>query len=386
MAERRLLVADDDPEICKVLQEVGHACGYETRSVHTGKEFLKALQTFNPTFVTLDLLMNESDGVELLRNLSHENYRHPIILLSGQDERVISAAFKLGKIHGLNMVDGLQKPLKVSMMTYYLSQLGHESTSPTYERLLKAITENKLILHYQPKVNMKTQEIVGCEALIRWRLNDNSTIYPDSFIGVAEQTNLIKPMTQWVIRECFRQLRQWIDSKMGMGVAINLSANLLTNLSLPDDIMAVAEEFRISPSMITFEVTETAVMTQPKLAMEILTRLRVKGFNLSIDDFGTGYSSLVELYRMPFNELKIDKSFIIELDTNVEAQVIARSIIELAHNLGLNIVAEGIENNASQEILAKMGCDQGQGYFFGKPMSSENFLLWTKDFDKRLGK
>jgi sensor c-di-GMP phosphodiesterase-like protein len=243
-----------------------------------------------------------------------------------------------------------------------------------------------LILHYQPKVNMKTQEIVGCEALIRWRLNDNSTIYPDSFIGVAEQTNLIKPMTQWVIRECFRQLRQWIDSKMGMGVAINLSANLLTNLSLPDDIMAVAEEFRISPSMITFEVTETAVMTQPKLAMEILTRLRVKGFNLSIDDFGTGYSSLVELYRMPFNELKIDKSFIIELDTNVEAQVIARSIIELAHNLGLNIVAEGIENNASQEILAKMGCDQGQGYFFGKPMSSENFLLWTKDFDKRLGK
>jgi diguanylate cyclase (GGDEF)-like protein/PAS domain S-box-containing protein len=236
--------------------------------------------------------------------------------------------------------------------------------------LRQAIERNELVLHYQPKVNVRTGRQDGVEALVRWQHPRRGLLTPDRFVPMAEHTGLIKPLNLWVLNEALRQCREWHDAGLEMHVAANLSARNLHDPQLPETIGKLLQKWRVRPEWFSLEITESAVMADPRRAIEVLQRLRDMHVCIVIDDFGVGYSSLSYLARLPADELKIDKSFVLDMNDNSDGRFIARSVIDLGHNLGLRVVAEGVENKESWDLLAGLGCDVAQGYYIGRPASA----------------
>jgi len=261
---------------------------------------------------------------------------------------------------------------------FYESEIdSHNVLELTLETELKHAVQNGLLkLFYQPKILIETGEVYGVEALLRWNHSEHGFIPPDSFIPMAEQTGLIHPLTRWVLKTAIEQVRQWHSKGIMLNVAINLSAQSLRAPGMVESIMTVLNEAGVEPKYLTLELTETAVMSDPKRALEILSLLDDMGVRLSIDDFGTGYSSLSYLKRLPVDEIKIDRSFVMEMDKDNNDEVIVHSTIELAHNMGLKVIAEGIETEQSWLTLKTLGCDVGQGYFMCRPIDAQSFNEW----------
>lgn len=376
----RLLIIDDEQDIRDLFSEVGTQNGYGVNTASTISEFKTIFPQFKPDIIILDLYLVEGDGIEIMRILSENYYQGAIILVSGYDEKVLSSAQFLGDEHGLKIIASLQKPIKLQQLADLLLQNNRQSLYINQEYIEFALKNEKFVAHYQPKISLKTGEVIGLETLIRLVGNQDELIYPNDFLPLVEEKNYMKEVTDWVINRSIVDLEQFFSLGYPLSVSINLSLQSLTDINFPDKVEALVMKHKIPAKKVIFELTETAAMSQPKVLIDILTRLRIKGFGLSIDDFGTGYSSLVELYRMPFSELKIDKSFVIPLTRDHEANVIARTIIELAHHLEMITVAEGAEEEAAMDILRKYNCDVVQGYFFSKPLSKENMLEWLKAY------
>ena len=246
--------------------------------------------------------------------------------------------------------------------------------------LRHAIENEGLILHYQPKIKVKTNSIGGVEALVRWQHPQHGFMPPDDFIPLAERTGLIKPLSVWVLKSALAQTMKWHEKKLKLGVAINLSPTTLLDTDLPDIITGILAQHPLPTHYITLEITEGSIIKDPDRALEILNRLADMGIRISIDDFGTGYSSLAYLKKMPASEMKIDKSFVMDMLENENDAVIVRSTIDLAHNLGMKVVAEGVEDKKTAMRLKSLGCDVLQGYFFSKPLSSDDFSNWINSF------
>lgn len=242
-----------------------------------------------------------------------------------------------------------------------------------------AIDRNELILHYQPKVHLKSGRIVGVEALVRWGHPSHGLLMPNQFIPLAEQSGLIKPLTLWVISTALRQCRIWRAAGWDLRMAVNLSARSLQDSELAEQIIETVKMNSLPADRLQLEITESAIMTEPGRAMDILSRMKEAGIGVSIDDFGTGYSSLSYLKKLPVNELKIDKSFVTEMVKNKDDAVIVLSTIDLTHNLGLSVVAEGVEDKKTMERLLELGCDAAQGYYMGKPSSAEDLARWLTE-------
>jgi diguanylate cyclase (GGDEF)-like protein/PAS domain S-box-containing protein len=246
--------------------------------------------------------------------------------------------------------------------------------------LRHAIDQNELELYLQPKVSFNTFEVCSVEALIRWNHPVRGLVSPSEFIPLAEQISLIRPLTQWVINTAMEILHHWEDSKFIMPISLNLSARNLHEDDLVERIHHMKEKWSINPKLLELEITESSIMDEAQNALIVLKRIREEGFDLSIDDFGTGYSSLSYLQRLPMQYLKIDQSFVREMLNSKESLMIVKSTIDLAHDLGKKVVAEGVETREHWEKLAELGCDIAQGYFIAKPMSVNSFLNWLKDF------
>jgi EAL domain-containing protein (putative c-di-GMP-specific phosphodiesterase class I) len=214
---------------------------------------------------------------------------------------------------------------------------------------------------------------------VRWLHPRRGVIRPDQFITLAEKTDLIDPLTEWVFAAAVKQAAAWRDQGIALEVAINVSAKNLRDIQLPDRLARHCEGFGISPGSVTLELTETSAMGDPVQMIDVLTRLRVKGFKLSIDDFGTGYSSLIQIRRMPFSELKIDLSFVMHMLEDRDCRVIVEAIIDLARKLGLECVAEGVENKQIWNALLELECDRGQGYYLGRPMDADRIQRMVTD-------
>lgn len=242
-----------------------------------------------------------------------------------------------------------------------------------------AIADREIDLVYQPKIDLFTQRIVGAECLARWCSQDLGQVSPDVFIGVAERTGMIAPLTTALLNTALCQARNWSATGYGIVPAVNLSAQLLSETASVDLIIQSTEIWGVGDGELTLEVTESAMMKNPAASLRTLKSLRERGFVLSIDDFGTGYSSFAYLQQLPVGELKIDKSFVLQMTDNAGATKIVKAIIDLAHHLDLKVVAEGVETVTSMESLIAMGCDFGQGYYFGKPMTAENFSAWLHE-------
>ncbi|MHB8482695.1 MAG: two-component system response regulator [Nitrospiria bacterium] len=245
--------------------------------------------------------------------------------------------------------------------------------------LRQAIERDELVLHYQPKISVKTGDVIGLEALVRWNHPDRGIIQPDQFIGAAERTGLIKPLTLWVIYTAHRQCMAWYRKGIRLPVSVNLSARNLHDPQLPDYIEKSIPACDRTSDQLEMEITESAIMTDPARALDVIIRLRALGIRFAIDDFGIGYSSLAYLQRLPVDSIKIDKSFVINMVRNQNDEIIVRSTIDLAHNLGLKVVAEGVENKGLWDRLAALDCDTAQGYYMSKPIPANDLARWLND-------
>ncbi|HEY8681536.1 MAG TPA: sensor domain-containing phosphodiesterase, partial [Rhodanobacter sp.] len=244
--------------------------------------------------------------------------------------------------------------------------------------LRRAIPNGELEMYYQPKLNLDNRQVGHVEALIRWNHPQHGLISPDEFIPLAEHSGIIRMLTNWVMHEVIQQCAAWSEQQLDIGVALNLSAMDLGCGELPELLSAHLAKYRVDPARIILEVTETAVMRDAVYALEVLNRLRACGVQLAIDDFGTGYSSLSHLKRLPVTELKIDKSFVLSMAEDNDDAVIVRSTIELAHNMGLKVVAEGVENLRTLEMLRGYRCDVAQGYLISRPLPVQQMTAWLR--------
>ncbi len=247
------------------------------------------------------------------------------------------------------------------------------------QELGAAIEKNQLTLYYQPKIDIPTGKINGVEALVRWQHPEQGIIPPDEFIGIAEQSGLIDALAYWVIEATIKQCKKWWDSNLKIKTAINLSARNLHNAELSEWIENKLNQYNLPAGMLELELTENAVMVDIECASHIFKQLSKLGIPLSIDDFGTGMSSLSYLSSLPVSKLKIDRSFVMDLTTNKHNEVIVRSTIDLAHNLGYQVIAEGVETIEALNLLKKLSCDCAQGYFFTPPLPAEKLESWLKD-------
>lgn len=291
-------------------------------------------------------------------------------------------------LHG-NQQNALLRHAELAMYTAKRSNSGYVVYDPALEahtqqnlsllaELRHAIEHDELKLYYQPKVKLKDNTISEVEALVRWIHPKRGVIPPDQFIPFAESTGFIGIITEWVIQHALQQRMTWQEKALPLTISINISARDLLNPKLPNVFSELMNRYQAEPHWLSLEITESAIMTDPKSALEVLNQLRNKGLRMSIDDFGTGYSSLAYLKKLPVNELKIDKSFITDMENNPDDAVIVRSTIDLGHNMGLTVIAEGVENQATWDALAHMGCDAIQGYFVSRPLAAETLENWLQ--------
>ncbi len=242
-----------------------------------------------------------------------------------------------------------------------------------------AITNNELTLYYQPKVDLKTGTSCSVEALARWQHPTYGFVPPDQFIPLAEQTGLIMPLTHWVLEAAIRQCSDWLRAGLDLGIAVNLSMWNLREATLPETIARLLEQYNVPARLLRLELTESAIMSDTDHALEVLLRLSGLGIRISIDDFGTGYSSLAYLKRLPVDELKIDRSFVQHMAEIETDATIVRSIVTLAHSLGLQVVAEGIEDQATWQMLSALDCDTAQGYYMARPLPTQELEHWLQN-------
>ncbi|MGE4350252.1 MAG: EAL domain-containing protein [Candidatus Berkiella sp.] len=375
MNNNTVLIIDDDPDVSALLADIAKSSGYDsfiTNQIEDAKQYTVSSP---PALIILELGIPSHDGIEFLRSFSEIECKVPIIIVSGHDEKIRSTAFNLGLNYHLNMLGHYPKPLPIQALIEILENTRSASIQPSNDTLEKAIENKALVLYYQPMICLKNSKIINLETLVRWVVSPDKIIFPDQFIPLAESSGLIVPLTRLIVEMAFQQYARSLNL-WNINISINLSASNLDDLNLTDEIIALANQYKINPENVCFEVTETSVMSHPQIAMDILTRLRLKGFKISLDDFGTGYSSFIELHRLPFSEMKIDKSFIMKLKRDTQAQKITKSIIELAHSLELNVVAEGVEDKETFEHLKNLNCDIAQGYFISKPLPANTLLHW----------
>jgi EAL domain-containing protein (putative c-di-GMP-specific phosphodiesterase class I) len=239
--------------------------------------------------------------------------------------------------------------------------------------LRRAIERGELRLHYQPKIDLATSRLIGAESLVRWQHPSMGLVSPAKFIPVAEDSGLIVPLGEWVLRAACEQIRKWRDRGLEPKVAINVSARQFQQQNLAEVVLGAVREAGVDPACLELELTESAIMKDAEASVSTLDRIKSRGISIAIDDFGTGYSSLSYLKRLPLDVLKIDRSFVRDITTDHNDAAIVRAIIGLARSLGIKVIAEGVEDEKQLAFLNANGCNYGQGYLFGRPIEPEGF-------------
>jgi diguanylate cyclase (GGDEF)-like protein len=310
----------------------------------------------------------------------------PFLLTGWSFDVEASIGIAVYPAHGED-VDSLLQRADVAMYVAKEARTGHEVYSAERDRhsprrlsllgdLRKAVEAGQLVVHYQPKADMRAGGIIGVEALLRWHHPEHGLIPPDEFIPLAEHTGLIKPLTMFVLEEALSQCHAWRQDGLEVGVAVNLSMRNLYDPHFPDEVQRLLRSWRVEPRYLEFEITESVIMADPQRAGTVLGRLSALGVGLSLDDFGVGYSSLAYLRRLPVTEIKIDKSFVVNITNNESDAMIVRSTIGLARSLGLRVVAEGVESKQTWTRLVALGCDVAQGYYLCRPKAAHELTPW----------
>lgn len=395
----RILVLDDNSFELKLLGHMLTALGFPPANASdSGRAALDWIDRSEkyPDLILLDLNMPEMDGVEFLHHLAERHYTGSLILVSGEDERVLRVAENLVHAHQIILLGSLHKPVTQEGLAALIGTWSPPSQyhSPQTEievyaatELRSAITNGELVNYYQPKVDIATGRMVGAEALVRWQHPHGGMVLPGQFIGVAEQHGLIDDLTHAVLSEAFAQASLWQESGLVLQLAVNVSIDNLASPKFVDFIADLAATANVPPQLVVLEVTESRMMLHDLRApLETLTRLRLKRFRLSIDDFGTGHSSLAQLRDIPFDELKIDQGFVHRASSDGMVRAKYEACLSIARQLGMEVVAEGVEDRDDWDFLRRSGCDLAQGYFIAKPMPATSLPGWKQEWQANVRK
>lgn len=386
--QREVLVVEDSQFqrelLCALLKGFGFHCIQQVADGAAALEILRGCRGKLP-IVLVDLEMPGMNGIELLQRLGDEQILSEVVITSAREEALISTVEGMLQAAGVPLLGSLQKPIEGKDLHKVLSKSGRRagdfragsgraSSSPSEAELASAIKRGYIIPYYQPKVHLASGRITGYEVLARWQEPSGELIYPADFIPLATGSGLLCELTFALVRQAMHDLLQLQDPSIS--IAVNVDIGLLANRHFADDLIRLVAAAGCNPKQLILEVTESALMDDPVVTLASVGRLRLAGFGLSIDDYGTGFSTLRQLSRLPFTELKIDRTFICEARQSRRAQAILYSAIEMGKALGLPCVAEGLECKEDALLLELLGCHSGQGYLFAKPMPRQKLSDW----------
>jgi EAL domain-containing protein (putative c-di-GMP-specific phosphodiesterase class I)/DNA-binding NarL/FixJ family response regulator len=393
------IVIDDNPiqrcHLAAVCREIGIPVVHEAACGSDGLELLARLKP-RPQLLVVDLEMPGMDGVELLQHVQESNPEISIVVVSCHEQALLDTVRSMADALGLRVLAALPKPLAPSALIRALSAQitirkvppdgdSCAEDAPGVTSLLRAIERGEIFVHYQPKVDMHTGDVCGVEALARWNIAGIGLIPPERFIAMAEREGLIGELTLLVMRQAFAQAVLWNQEGLHLPLAVNFSPILLGRSAIVNDIVALASQYDLAPEQITLELTEGSLATGLGATLCSLTRLRIKGFGLSIDDYGTGFSTMHQVAHLPFTELKIDRSFVRGAHDRHNFRVILQSALNMARQLNLTSVAEGIETVEDLRLLQDMGCAMGQGWYFSKALAPDDLAIWVRSHQRRRG-
>jgi EAL domain-containing protein (putative c-di-GMP-specific phosphodiesterase class I) len=381
-SHRNFLVIDDQRLDRAIASHAGTRAGFQSKGAATiqeARDFFE--QGWRFEFIVLDLSLGREDGLEALPLIARFNKAAVVVFASGFDSRVLAASQRLASALGLQVGGVLRKPIMPAVLIDMLRpKAGVSSQNPGGDAarlkpgdLQTALSEGHIRPWFQPKQSLATGAIVGTEALARWVKPDGSLISPAQFIPMAEQSGLLESLTDTMLDQSLRACAQWRRHRPDCWVAVNISPLLLNDPRLTERIEARLQAHGVPPGALVLEITESNGIPDTPTATEILTRLRIRGVNLSVDDFGTGHSSLLSLVRMPFNEMKIDQAFVREAIDNSDSRKVVRASASLGRELGLNVVAEGVETSVMADLVEDAGCHIGQGWLYGRAVPLEEF-------------
>lgn len=385
VTSNRLLVVDDEPASSATIGRIARGCGFDTIITTDTEDFRSRIFSWNPTVIVTDLAMPEMDGYALMEWLAKADSKAQILIVSGQEMTTLREAEAAGLLLGLNIAGVLQKPLRLEALRAAFQEIYDDAGVLSVQDVSKALSNHEIWLVYQPQVDMQSGVVVAFEALARWTHPKRGPISPDMFIPLLEASEFMSDFTRKIVTMALDDMCL-LNGATDARISINVSAADFGSAGIDEMVreQCVSKGFSISRLMI--EVTETAAMSAKCKIGECLARLHEFGAQLSVDDFGTGYSSLVKLHQLPFSELKIDKSFVLNCASNRESRVLVRAMIDLAHGLHMKVVAEGVETLEVMERLREWGCDIAQGYFISRPMPLEVVKPWLKEYAARSAK
>jgi EAL domain-containing protein (putative c-di-GMP-specific phosphodiesterase class I)/ActR/RegA family two-component response regulator len=385
LAELTVLIVDDNKFIVgllrRYLEKLGIAAPLEA---HDGASALDHVDSAVVDVVLCDLGMPGMDGIEFLRHLADRDAPPDVILLSGQDRSILNTAVRLGRAHGLCVLGSVSKPFTLAPFKALLEQAGNGATGIsrgsfqplTPEAIRAGLAADAVELVFQPKVSLRNRQMIGVETFLRWRDVDGQLKSPAAVVPVAEQWGLINGLTEVVVRKAMTQSGIWRDEGHRFNMAINVSMHDLDRYDFPEFVVDAAESAGADLAAVILEITESQIMADIVKPLEVLSRLRLKGVGLAIDDYGTGASSMQQLKRVPFTELKIDREFVAGAPEDGAARAMLMSSIALGKDLGLTVVAEGVETESEWRLVASRGVDVVQGYFVARPMAAGEMEGW----------
>jgi EAL domain-containing protein (putative c-di-GMP-specific phosphodiesterase class I)/ActR/RegA family two-component response regulator len=360
------------------------------REAANGREALAMLaadrNAFPPDVILCDLEMPEVDGIEFLRTVAERKLAHAVVIISGREPEILASVEAMLRALGLAVFGTLGKPVSPEALWAVLSSNPQADPQTAVARgfagdtaeLQRAVEAREFQCEFQPKVRLATGALVGVEALARWRPPGAASIGPGEFVPAMVRAGLIGPLTTQMLDAACLALTAWDRQGLTLTAAVNVSMAILADLQTTDRFVAQVRAHGVDPRRITFEVTETEVMSDVAAVLTVLARLRLKGFYLAIDDFGTGYASLAQLNTIPFTELKIDQTFVRNCGQSSRLRNIVRSSIELARRLGIRTVAEGVESCEEWDFLRLAGCDEGQGHYIARPMPEAEIPVYAR--------
>lgn len=376
-----------------LLRDLGIDMIYEAGNGHEALKLLSMLR-LPPGLAVVDLEMPGMDGIELIQNLQQRSINMPLIVASSREASLLQSVENMIQALGMHVIGALQKPLNGQRLGDALKDFqprhSRVTNSPapvlsiSEEDLSAALANGHIIPYFQPKVDVQTGILKGVEALARWQHPERGMIAPDQFISLAEQCGLIHDLTISMMDQSMAQAAVWNSRGLAIKVAVNLSPLSLEQPGFMEKIVALSDRHALPADRVVVEITEGSVVANKGNSLGMLARLRLKGFGLSIDDYGTGFSSMQQLARIPFTELKIDRSFVDKAHERKNLRVILQSALDMAQRLDLVTVAEGVETIEDWRILQEFGCNIAQGYLIAKPMPANDLPVWLKGHHRRL--